>query len=246
MPAGRQHALCRRAASRCAAAARCRPDAASSRTVRAPLGRECPALPEWATWRGDHRYGDRFIDASPAGRAAHDAWTRELLREAEAVPAQVLSATDQVSRELFIHDMAAQVRLQAYPGWRSRSLVSQWGFQSQLAGLQQASPMSTAVEYGRCWRAWRRTRHGSTRKSCTCAKAWQPAGCHRDRCSSACCSRSMASSRPMSPTPRSMPRSGGSASASRRRSGRAARPGTAGHRRPCLPGDAQAARLRAR
>jgi len=103
-------------------------------------------FPEWATWRGDHRYGDRFIDASPAGRAAHDAWTRELLREAEAVPAQVLSATDQVSRELFIHDMAAQVRLQAYPGWRSRSLVSQWGFQSQLAGLQQASPMSTPVE----------------------------------------------------------------------------------------------------
>ncbi len=103
-------------------------------------------IPEWATWRGDHRYGDRFTDASPAGRAAHDAWTRELLREAEAVPPQALSATDRVSRELFIHDLAQQVRLQAYPGWRSRTLVSQWGFQSQLSDLMQVSPVSSAAE----------------------------------------------------------------------------------------------------
>jgi uncharacterized protein (DUF885 family) len=103
-------------------------------------------FPEWATWRGDHRFGDRFTDASAAGRATQDAWTRELLREAEAVPPQNLSATDRVSRELFIHDMAQQVRLQAYPGWRSRSLVSQWGFQSRLAGLLQASPVSSATE----------------------------------------------------------------------------------------------------
>ena len=103
-------------------------------------------IPEWATWRGDHRFGDRYTDASPAGRAARDAWTRELLREAQAVPVQDLTATDRVSRELFIHDLAEQVRLQAYPGWRSRSLVSQWGFQSGLAGLLQASPVSTAAE----------------------------------------------------------------------------------------------------
>ena len=103
-------------------------------------------FPEWATWRGDHRFGDHFTDMSPAGRAAHDAWTRGWLREVEAVPPQALSATDRVSRELFIHDMTQNVRLQAYPGWRSRSLVSQWGFQSGLAGLLQNSPASTAAE----------------------------------------------------------------------------------------------------
>jgi uncharacterized protein (DUF885 family) len=102
--------------------------------------------PEWATWRGDARFGDRFTDASPAGRAANDAWTRDLLREAEAVPVQDLSATDRVSRELFIHDLADDVRLQAYPGWRSRTLVSQWGFQSGFAGLLQASPVSSVAE----------------------------------------------------------------------------------------------------
>ena len=103
-------------------------------------------FPEWATWRGDHRFGDHFTDMSPAGRAAHDAWTRGWLREVEAVPPQALSATDRVSRELFIHDMTQNVRQQAYPGWRSRSLVSQWGFQSRLAGLLQSSPVSTAAE----------------------------------------------------------------------------------------------------
>ena len=103
-------------------------------------------FPEWATWRGDHRFGERFTDNSPEGRAAHDAWVREWLREIQAVPPQALSATDRVSRELFIHDYTEDVRLQAYPGWRSRSLVSQWGFQSGLAGLLRSSPVSTATE----------------------------------------------------------------------------------------------------
>ena len=103
-------------------------------------------FPEWATWRGDHRFGDRLSDASPAARAANDTWTREMLQEAVAVPGDTLSTTDRVSRDLFIHNLEEQVRLQAHAGWRSRSLVSQWGFQSRLAGLLQASPVSTAAE----------------------------------------------------------------------------------------------------
>jgi len=103
-------------------------------------------FPEWATWRGDHRFGDRLSDASPAARAANDVWAREALREALAVPADSLSPTDRVSRDLFIHNLEEQVRLQAHPGWRSRSLVSQWGFQSRLAGLLQASPVTTPAE----------------------------------------------------------------------------------------------------
>ena len=103
-------------------------------------------FPEWATWRGDHRFGDRLSDASPVARAANDTWTRELLRETLAVPADTLSTTDRVSRDLFIHNLEEQIRLQTHAGWRSRSLVSQWGFQSRLAGLLQASPVSTAAE----------------------------------------------------------------------------------------------------
>ena len=131
-------------------AAQSAPDPAAAQRLHALFARHweesAERFPEWATWRGDHRFGDRFTDASPAGRAAHNGWTRGWLREAEAMPPQTLSATDRVSRELFIHDMAQDVRLQAYPGWRSRSLVSQWGFQSGLAGLLQNSPVSTAAE----------------------------------------------------------------------------------------------------
>jgi uncharacterized protein (DUF885 family) len=132
------------------AAAQPLPDAAQTQRLHALFERyweeSAQRFPEWATWRGDHRFGDRFSDASPAGRAGHDAWARELLREAEAVPADRLSATDRVSRDLFIHDRTQTAAMQAHPGWRSRSLVSQWGFQSRLAGLQQASPVSSAAE----------------------------------------------------------------------------------------------------
>ena len=103
-------------------------------------------FPEWATWRGDHRFGDRLSDASPVARAANDTWTRELLRETLAVPADTLSTTDRVSRDLFIHNLEEQSRLETHAGWRSRSLVSQWGFQSRLAGVLQASPVTTAAE----------------------------------------------------------------------------------------------------
>ncbi len=132
------------------AAAQNAPDPAVAQRLHALFDRHweesARRSPERATFRGDHRFGDRFTDASPAARAAHDAWTRDTLLEAETLPPQALSATDRVSRELFLHDLAQQIRLQAYPGWRSRSLVSQFGFQSRLAGLLQASPVSNAAE----------------------------------------------------------------------------------------------------
>ena len=103
-------------------------------------------IPEWATYRGDHRYGDRLSDVSPDAVAALDVQGARWLAEARAIAPDSLSATDRVSREMFIHDLEAEQRLLAFEGWRSLSLGSLWGMQTALAGLLQASPVDTEAQ----------------------------------------------------------------------------------------------------
>ena len=104
--------------------------------------------PEWATFRGDHRYGDRFTDVSPAQLAARDAQGARWLAEARAIPAEPLAAVDQTSRAMFIHNMEAEQRLAAFEGWRTLSLGTLWGLQSALSGLLQAMPVDTEAQAG--------------------------------------------------------------------------------------------------
>jgi uncharacterized protein (DUF885 family) len=102
--------------------------------------------PEWATWRGDHRFDDRLSDASPAGRAAADAREREWLAEARAFDPATLEPTDRVSLELFIHGRAEAVAQQPYEGWRSMTLGADGGFQTDLPELLQMMPMDNAAQ----------------------------------------------------------------------------------------------------
>ena len=99
--------------------------------------------PEWATWRGDHRYGDRFTDASPAGREARDAQTREWLAQARGVKREALNATDRVSLDMFIDMLEQDVALFPFDGYRRMSLRTLWGYQSGFSGLLQAVPMTS-------------------------------------------------------------------------------------------------------
>lgn len=100
-------------------------------------------MPEWATFRGDHRYGNRFTDMSPAGRAQLDARSRELLAEARKFPLDKLSTTDRISVEMFIEQRQREVEAQAFEGFRTMSLRSLWGTQSALAGLMQMQPVNS-------------------------------------------------------------------------------------------------------
>jgi uncharacterized protein (DUF885 family) len=102
--------------------------------------------PEWATWRGDHRFDDRLSDASPAGRAAADAREREWLAEARAFDPTTLDPTDRVSLDLFIHGRAEAVALQPFEGWRSMSLGADSGFQTELPELLQIMPMDSVAQ----------------------------------------------------------------------------------------------------
>ena len=99
--------------------------------------------PEWATYRGDHRWGDRFTDASPEAEAERDAQGARWLAEARAIPREPLAAIDRSSRDIFIHRLDAEQRILAFTGWRTLSLGSLWGVQSALAGLLQAMPVDT-------------------------------------------------------------------------------------------------------
>ncbi len=122
------------------------PDAQATRALHAMFERHwedsARQFPEFATYRGDHRYGDRLADASAEALAARDEWTRRTLAEARAVPREKLGATDRVSLDLFIANQQRFVDQQAFPGWRTMSLGALGGAQSQFASLLSVSPVA--------------------------------------------------------------------------------------------------------
>lgn len=99
-------------------------------------------FPEWATYRGDHRFGDRLTDASPEAQAERDEAVRRFLAQAQAIAPEALSPQDRISRELFIEAQQRQLEQAAFPGWRSMSLRALGGPHTQFADLLAVSPMS--------------------------------------------------------------------------------------------------------
>jgi uncharacterized protein (DUF885 family) len=99
--------------------------------------------PEWATYRGNHRYGHLFTDWSPEGVAARDQQVLRWLAEAEAIAPEGLDLPDRLSRSTFIHNLRTQQRTMGFEGWRTMGLGSAWGMHTALAGLLQAAPMNT-------------------------------------------------------------------------------------------------------
>lgn len=121
-----------------------------TRTLHALFDARWEALmrtyPEWATYAGDHRYDDRLRDASGAAIAAAFDASRQTLAQARQIDRERLSATDQVSLDIFIFELDADLRLEPFVGWRSMSLGALGGFQSDFAELLQVSPMATRAD----------------------------------------------------------------------------------------------------
>jgi len=99
--------------------------------------------PDWATYVGDNRYGDKLFDASREGEAADYARLRRELAEARAIARDRLGPRDQVSLDIFIYEVEQQLRMERFVGFRRLSLGSQGGFQSGLSQLLRASPAAT-------------------------------------------------------------------------------------------------------
>ncbi|HSQ71711.1 MAG TPA: DUF885 domain-containing protein, partial [Rubrivivax sp.] len=122
-------------------------DAAATRQLQALFDARWEGLmqtySEWATFVGDHRYGDRLHDASPAGIAAEFDAARQALAQARAIPRQGLSARDQASLDIFVHRLEEQLRTEPFVGYRSMSLGALGGFQTGFAELLRAVPATT-------------------------------------------------------------------------------------------------------
>ena len=123
-----------------------RADATDARALHALFDRHWAwfeqTRPEWSTWRGNHRYGDRLMDVSAAARARDDADERRWLDEALALPTQGLAAQDRVSLDVFIHERRTAVDMQRFAGWRSMRIAALGGVQSEFADLLLVVPVT--------------------------------------------------------------------------------------------------------
>ena len=102
--------------------------------------------PEWATFLGDHRYGDRLADASREAEAAATAMARRDLAAAQAIRRESLSPSDRVSLDIFVLRLEEQLRFEPFVGYRTMSLGALSGFHTDFADLLGASPVAQSSE----------------------------------------------------------------------------------------------------
>ena len=104
-------------------------------------------FPEWATFRGDHRFGDRLNDGSPEARARWFAFAREMKARLAALPRQELGAQDRLSVDVLVRRLDMSLAMEPYAGYESMTVdASPWPFQSAFQGLLRASPMATEAQ----------------------------------------------------------------------------------------------------
>ncbi|MBK7743284.1 MAG: DUF885 domain-containing protein [Betaproteobacteria bacterium] len=96
--------------------------------------------PEWATYVGDHRYGDRLHDASPENEADAYARQRQRLQAAQALPREMLETKDRASLDIFIHGLQDDLTFEPLLGYRRLSLGATGGFHTGFSNLLRASP----------------------------------------------------------------------------------------------------------
>ena len=104
--------------------------------------------PEWATFVGDNRYGDRLYEASPASETEAYAASRRFLQQAEAIDTSALSAKDRSSLALFIFGLRDDLAFEPLLGYRRLTLGAIGGFHTQFAGVLRASPAGTPAQAG--------------------------------------------------------------------------------------------------
>jgi uncharacterized protein (DUF885 family) len=103
-------------------------------------------FPEWATYRGDHRYGDRLADMSAQAIEARDRQLAQRLQQARAIDASRLPASDRVSLSMFIDRLQRELDEVHFPGWRTMSLRALGGPHTALADLLSVSPVNSTAQ----------------------------------------------------------------------------------------------------
>jgi len=131
-----------------APAAAAEPDAQETKALQALFDRQwewsARTFPEFASYRGDNRFGDRLSDASAEAIAARDAEVAAFLADARALQRSKLVGTDRISLDLFIDAQQRQVESAAFPAARGMTLRALGGPQTQFAELLQVMPTTRA------------------------------------------------------------------------------------------------------
>ncbi len=126
------------------------PANASTKALHALFARNWQEIgeryPEWATFRGDHRYNDRLSGASLEADAKDYARTRRYLAQAQRIDAKPLNPVDRVSRSMFINGGQDRLAFEPFEGYRLLSIGSMGGLQSDFSELLQVVPMDTAAQ----------------------------------------------------------------------------------------------------
>ena len=123
------------------------PDPAETRRLHALFDAEWEwnmrTFPEWATYVGDHRYGDRLEDRSLEAEDAYFGHARERLARLASIDRAKLSAADRVSHDILVRDTRQWIERQAHPGLRTLALSAVGGPHMGFAELLRASPAGT-------------------------------------------------------------------------------------------------------
>ncbi len=104
------------------------------------------SFPEWATFTGDHRYGDQLEDDSKAADAARLARNQAVLAELRSIPRNQLGDADRVSYDMLVRETQQWVAAAAYPGLQTLSISAESGLHNEFPELLGASPVATEAD----------------------------------------------------------------------------------------------------
>ena len=101
--------------------------------------------PETASYRGDHRFNDRWSDLSLESIRAQQAANREALETLRAIDRDALSEADRLSYDVFAWQLERSVERQKYNEWQ-RPLSQRGGIQT-AEGIAEVLPFRDADDY---------------------------------------------------------------------------------------------------
>ena len=101
--------------------------------------------PETASYRGDHRFNDRWSDLSLESIRAQQAADRGALETLRAIDRDALSEADRLSYDVFAWQLERSVERQKYNEWQ-RPLSQRGGIQT-AEGIAEVLPFRDADDY---------------------------------------------------------------------------------------------------
>jgi uncharacterized protein (DUF885 family) len=123
------------------------PDAAETRKLHdlfeADWEWSMRTFPEWATYVGDHRYGNRLNDRSLEADESEFAYARERLARLRAIERSRLAPSDRVSLDILTSRTSEWLEWEKHPGARTQRLTALDGLHIGFAELLRVSPMAT-------------------------------------------------------------------------------------------------------